>query len=168
MCVSDHLASHIASCYRLQRTLYSKKNALRSETGGLMEALRKLRVEESTSSSETLLSPRRFQNADTSLHSLSLSPLFHIIVCLHLPLVSSRVPRLSVHSSQPFSHCDWTLARPRKTARDAVQEDCAHDRRARTRSRCSTARLEATVCRVDDGGEPSSNPTRHHGNRRVP
>ncbi|KAK4055201.1 hypothetical protein OIV83_000481 [Microbotryomycetes sp. JL201] len=31
---------------RLQRTLYSKKNALRSETGGMMEALRVLKVEE--------------------------------------------------------------------------------------------------------------------------
>ncbi|KAM0793479.1 hypothetical protein ACM66B_000920 [Microbotryomycetes sp. NB124-2] len=31
---------------RLQRTLYGKKNALRSETGGMMEALRVLKVEE--------------------------------------------------------------------------------------------------------------------------
>ncbi|KAK4057568.1 hypothetical protein OIO90_001213 [Microbotryomycetes sp. JL221] len=31
---------------RLQRSLYSKKNALRSETGGMMEALRVLKVEE--------------------------------------------------------------------------------------------------------------------------
>lgn len=33
----------------LQRSLYSKKNAFRSETGGLMEALRVLKVEESES-----------------------------------------------------------------------------------------------------------------------
>jgi hypothetical protein len=50
---ADH---NVFSYCSLQRTLYSKENALRSETGGMMEALRVLRVEESESTAKPVSS----------------------------------------------------------------------------------------------------------------
>lgn len=64
-----------------QRTLYPVGSAYRSETGGLMEALRKLTVEQSSclvfSPFRTGISPR-IQFANTTAHIMSLT------ICLSL------------------------------------------------------------------------------------
>ncbi|GAA5896610.1 Sdd3p [Sporobolomyces salmoneus] len=107
---------------RQQETLYSEKNALRSETGGLLKALRVLKVEEIREYHKAMYVP---QNITINVAGRSLDPtvLLETLTKEVLPSIVAHGQNKGAHPTgwiRPFVESS-TASNPPKIAKDSIE-----------------------------------------------